>query len=150
MRTDSGRSLIRRALAPACSRSGFTFLEVLVAVAIIAIAFVTLIASQSQNVSVADASRFNVEASLLAQQKLTELASAEFEEILSDTGSFEETNPVYRWETEVRSLSEDETGIPGAGDLLKLVELTIILGEAGKREYAVRSIVMRRPEAVKP
>ena len=150
MSTDSGRKLIQRVGPPNFSRSGFTFLEVLVAVAIIAIAFVTLIASQSQSVSVADESRFNVDAALLAQQKLTELASAEFDEIVSGAGNFEETHPAYWWKTEIRNLSEDETGIPVAGDLLKLVELTITLGEEGKREYMVRSLVMRRLEAGRP
>lgn len=129
------------------SRSGFTFLEVLVAVAIIAIAFVTLIGSQSQSVSVAGDSRFNVDASLLAQQKLAELASAGFDEIYSESGNFEETHPAYWWKTDVRNLSEDETGVPGSGDLLKLVELTITLGEEGNRKYVIQSIVMRRPEA---
>lgn len=134
----------------ALSRSGFTFLEVLVAVAIIAIAFVTLIGSQSQSVSVAGESRFNVDAALLAQQKLAELASADFDDIFSETGNFEENNPAYWWKTDVRNVSEGETGIPGSADLLKLVELTITLGERGKREYVVRSLVMRKPEAGAP
>jgi general secretion pathway protein I len=131
----------------ALSRSGFTFLEVLVAVAIIAIAFVTLIGSQSQSVSVAGESRFNVDAALLAQQKLAELASADFDDVYSDRGNFEENNPAYWWRTDVRDVAESETGIPGSADLLKLVELTVTLGEEGKQEYVVRSLVMRRPEA---
>ena len=147
---DNRDHLLRNPPIPALSRSGFTFLEVLVAVAIIAIAFVTLIGSQSQSVSVAGDSRFNVDAALLAQQKLAELASADFDEISSETGNFEENYSTYWWKTDVRDISEDETGIPGAGDLLKMVELTITLGEEGTREYVIRSIVMRRPETVKP
>lgn len=150
MNADAPRLTFLLGRTPALSRSGFTFLEVLVAVAIIAIAFVTLIASQSQSVSVADESRFNVDAALLAQQRLTELASAGFDEVVSGAGSFEEAYSGYRWETEVRNLSEDETGIPGAGDLLKLVELTITLGEEGRQEYVVRSLVMRRLEEGRP
>lgn len=131
----------------ALSPSGFTFLEVLVAVAIIAIAFVTLIGSQSQSVSVAGESRFNVDAALLAQQKLAELASIDFDDLYSDRGNFEENNPAYWWRTDVRDVAESETGIPGSADLLKLVELTVTLGEEGKQEYVVRSLLMRKPEA---
>ncbi|HHO49072.1 MAG TPA: prepilin-type N-terminal cleavage/methylation domain-containing protein [Desulfobacteraceae bacterium] len=147
MRDNEGRAPGTRPALPALNRSGFTFLEVLVAVAIIAIAFVTLIGSQSQSVSVAGDSRFNVDAALLAQQKLTELAMADFDDIYSQTGNFEEINPAYWWRTEVRNVYDDETGIPGTGELLKLVELTITMGEEGRRAYVVRSLVMRKPEA---
>ncbi|MDY0350868.1 MAG: prepilin-type N-terminal cleavage/methylation domain-containing protein [Desulfobulbaceae bacterium] len=147
MRDNEGRATVTRPILPALNSSGFTFLEVLVAVAIIAIAFVTLIGSQSQSVSVAGDSRFNVDAALLAQQKLAELAMADFDDVYSETGNFEETNPAYWWRTEVRDVYDDETGIPGSGELLKLVELTITLSEEGRQAYVVRTLVMRKPEA---
>lgn len=125
-------------------QSGFTFLEVMVAVMIIAIAFVTLIGSQSQSVSVAGDSRFNVIAALLAQEKLTEIESAGFDDVFSGQGDFGEDYPSYRWKSEVADLTEDDTSIPGGNDMLKRVDVIITLGEDESRSYAVRSIVMRR------
>ncbi|MHB8808833.1 MAG: type IV pilus modification PilV family protein [Desulfobulbaceae bacterium] len=123
---------------------GFTFLEVMVAVAIIAIAFVTLIGSQSQSVSIAGESRFKVMAALLAQQKLAELESMEFDELNGGEGDFGEEYPSYRWQAEVVELGEGDTGIKGGDDLLKTLDLTILQNE-GSRSYVVRSLVMRRP-----
>ena len=114
------------------------------AVAIIAIAFVTLIGSQSQSVSIAGESRFKVMAALLAQQKLTELESMEFDELSGGEGDFGEEYPNYRWQAEVVELGEGDTGIKEGDDLLKAIDLTILLNE-GTRSYAVRSLVMRRP-----
>lgn len=123
---------------------GFTFLEVMVAVAIIAIAFVTLIGSQSQSVSIAGESRFKVMAALLAQQKLAELESMDFDELSGGEGDFGEEYPGYRWQAEVVELGEGDTGIKEGDDLLKSLDLTILLNE-GTRSYVVRSLVMRRP-----
>ena len=47
-------------------RKGFTLLEVLVAMAILAIAMVTLFGAQSQSLSLATEAKFNTNASLLA------------------------------------------------------------------------------------
>ncbi|MHB8790961.1 MAG: type IV pilus modification PilV family protein [Desulfobulbaceae bacterium] len=127
---------------------GFTFLEVMVAVAILAIAFVTLIGSQSQSVSVAGESRFRVMAALLAQQKLAELESMDFEDVSGGEGDFGEEYPSYGWRAEVMDLGEDDTGIKEGDDLLKAVDLTIRQGES--RTYAVRALVMRRPEKKRP
>lgn len=114
------------------------------AVAIIAIAFVTLIGSQSQSVSIAGESRFKVMAALLAQQKLAELESMEFDELNGGEGDFGEEYPSYRWQAEVVELGEGDTGIKGGDDLLKTLDLTILQNE-GSRSYVVRSLVMRRP-----
>ena len=126
------------------SQSGFTFLEVMIAVAVIAIAFVTLIGSQSQSVSVAADARVNVMASLLAQKKLTELESAAFDELYSEEGDFEESNSDFRWQTEVNTLGSDETGIEGVDNMLKTIDLTITQGEGDRVVYSVRSVVMKK------
>jgi type II secretion system protein I len=127
------------------SQRGFTFLEVLVSVAIIAIAFVTLLGSQSQSISVAEDSRFNVTAALLAQRKLTQLEIADFDDLFGEEGEFGEQYPSYRWRTEVQSLYEEDTGIAGSEELLKSVELTIWRGDRERPSYTVRTIIMNNP-----
>lgn len=125
-------------------QSGFTFLEVMIAVAVIAIALVTLIGSQSQSVSIATLSRQNVTASFLAQQKLAELESTPFDELNSGDGDFDGDFSLYRWKTEVNILSAEDTGIEGADDILKTIDLSIFAGENDQPIYGVRSIVMKR------
>jgi general secretion pathway protein I len=52
---------------------GFTLLEVMVALAVIAIGLTALLGSHSQSVSLATEAKFNTTVALLAQQKMTEL-----------------------------------------------------------------------------
>ncbi len=126
--------------------AGFTFLEVMVAVAIIAIALVTLIGSQSQSVSIAGEARFDIMASLLAQQKLTGIEAGNFDTLFSDEGNFGKQYPDYRWHTEVQSLSADETGLTGTGDMLKAVDLTVTRTGDERSSYLVRDVVMADPK----
>lgn len=128
------------------SQAGFTFLEVMVAVAIIAVAFVTLIGSQSQSVSVASDSRFYVTATLLAQEKLAELESADFDELFSEEGDFGEDYPGYSWKSEVNILTEGDTGIEEMGDILKSVDLTVRFGDSERMAYSVRTVVVQKGE----
>jgi len=124
------------------SRAGFTLLEVMVSVTIIGIALVTLIGSQSQSISIATSSRFETTASLLARQKMTELALAGFADLQSDEGDFDEEFYDYHWRVEIRDLGEDDTGIKGGDDLLKAVDLTITSDLEADERFVVRRIMM--------
>ncbi len=124
------------------AEAGFTLLEVMVAVAIIAISFVSLLGSQSQSVSVAAISRFEATASMLAAQKLAEAQISDFAELSSAEGDFEDDFSGYHWQTEVNDLTEDETSIPGSAEMLKVVDLTISRGDDENMVYRVRTVVM--------
>jgi len=124
--------------------AAFTLLEVMVAVAIIAISFAALLASQSQSLSVAALARFQAVASLLAKQKLAELEAEGFDNLNSGSGQFAEDFAEYHWQAEVNELSEDETGIKGSDGMLKLLELTVSRDE--KETFAVRTLVMAQVE----
>jgi general secretion pathway protein I len=126
-------------------QSGFTLLEVMIAVSIIAIAFVTLIGSQSQSVSIAGHTRFVITSALLAQKKLTDIESADFGYVSSGSGDFGENYPGYSWKTDVSELSEDDTGIEGSDGMLKAVNLIVTFGNDEGQAYAVRTIVMQKP-----
>lgn len=122
--------------------AGFTLLEVMVAVAIIAIAFVSLLGSQSQSISIATISRFETTASMLARMKLAEIEGGGFEELSGSEGDFENDFTDFHWQTEVSELTEDETGIVGAGEMLKVVDLTVSRGGDENMVYRVRSVIM--------
>lgn len=83
------------------NRKGFTLLEVMIAMAILAIALVAVFQSQSQSVSMAGRTRFLTTASLLAQGKMAELEAADPKEISSSSGSFSEDYPDYLWRVEL-------------------------------------------------
>ncbi|HEB70448.1 MAG TPA: prepilin-type N-terminal cleavage/methylation domain-containing protein [Desulfobulbus sp.] len=126
---------------------GFTLLEVMVSVTIIGIALVSLIGSQSQSVSIAASSRFETTASLLAQQKMTELALVGFDGLTTAEGDFGDAFPGYRWKAEVRDLGVDDTGIEGVDDMLRSVDLRISSGLEENQTFGVREIMMAPIEA---
>ncbi len=85
--------------------SGFTLLEVMIATAIIAIALVAALGSQSQSVSLANEAKFATTVAFLAQKKMAELEAEDPKRLRSDSGDFGEDFPGYRWESEVDDAS---------------------------------------------
>lgn len=141
---EHGHLMVRKSGAPLIASAGFTLLEIMVAVAIIAISFVSLLGSQSQSISIAAISRFEITASMLARQKLSEIQTADFKESSSAEGDFEDDFVDFHWQTEVSELTEDETGITGAGEMLKVVDLTVSRGIDENMVYRVRSVIMAK------
>ena len=80
-------------------------------------------------------------ASLLGGRKIAELRLEDFAGLHSEQGDFGEDFPGFQWQSEVSELSGDEIGINGADGMLKLVELTISMGDTDD-VYQVRSLVM--------
>jgi general secretion pathway protein I len=124
------------------SQTGFTLLEVMVAVAIIAMSFVSLLGSQSQSISISGIARFETTAAMLARAKLTELQLSGFDQVSNSAGQFEDEFVDYSWQTEVSELSEDETGIADTDGMLKLVTLEVSRGEDENQIFTVRSVIM--------
>jgi general secretion pathway protein I len=99
---------------------GFTLLEVMIAMAILAITLVTVYQSQSQSISMVSNSRFLTSASLLAQARMAEIDAADPSELVSASGDFGEEFSDYTWQVEVGAVKE----IP----LLKRIALTVTNG----------------------
>ena len=100
------------------SDHGFTLLEVMIAVAIIAIAVVTLLGAQSQSVSLVAGTKFDTTASLLAQWKTSDLLLQDFDQLADDQGNFGEDYPQFYWRVQVTELGERDTGLKGLDDRL--------------------------------
>ena len=128
------------------SQTGFTLLEVMVAVAIIAITFVSLLGSQSQSISIAEISRFETNAAMLAREKLTELQLEGFDALSNTSGVFEDAFADFSWQVDVRELNEDETGIAGTEEILKFVILTVSRGDNEQQTFSLRSVIMAEIE----
>lgn len=86
--------------ACASKNGGFTLLEVLVAISIIAISLTTLFSSQSASLSLAIESKFNTTAALLAREVLAEYQSG-VHQLIDDEGDFGDDFPGFSWKVEV-------------------------------------------------
>lgn len=115
---------------------GFTLLEVMVAIAILAIALTSLLGSQSQSMLAADEANFSVNSSFLARKKLTELL-AEGDDLIDTSGDFGESYPNYYWRIEVEDADFSEIELlQGTEGLLKRYDLIVYAGDE-KRSYAI-------------
>jgi general secretion pathway protein I len=118
---------------------GFTLLEVMVAMAIIAIALTAVLGSQSQSVSLAGEAKFNTTAALLAQSKMAEIRLKKPEDLTSDSGDFGEDFPGYLWQVTLSSVNLDN--IQDLTDHFTQVDLEISWGEDGLYKYRVRELL---------
>lgn len=106
-------------------QKGFTLLEVMVAVAIIAIALTTLLGSQSQSVYFANSAQFETMAALLAQSKMSELVIEDSFSLSSNNGDFGDDFPGYAWEAKVNDIIVEGIDV---SEYLKQVDLTVTWG----------------------
>ena len=115
--------------------SGFTLLEVMIAVTIIAIVLVAVFGSQSQSLSLANDAKFNTTAALLAQRKMAEVEIGNSLDLSSSSGDFGEDFPEYQWE-----LTVSEVPLPGTGavEYLKQVDVIVRWGDQDQYLYGLR------------
>jgi general secretion pathway protein I len=78
--------------------AGFTLLEVMVAMAILAMALVAVYQMQSQSISLATESRFKTSAALLAQSKMADIETSAVLTNRTDSGDFGPDYPQYSWQ----------------------------------------------------
>ena len=107
-----------------CSR-GFTMLEVMVAMAILAIAPTTLIGSQNQSLFAAGEADFSFQSPMPARQKMSEIL-ADGDNQFSSSGNFGENHPGFFWKSEVTDPDFSESDVlEGSSGYLRQVQLTI-------------------------
>ncbi len=103
---------------------GFTLLEVMVAVAILAIALTSLLGAQSASVGLATEIRFHVQAPLLARKQLAELVARK--EFFASEGEIGDEFPGFHWELQAEEVFFQESEILQKLDT-KLWHLTMII-----------------------
>lgn len=106
-----------------CS-GAFTLLEVMVAVAIIALALVTLFGSQSRSLSYATEAQFNIVAPMLASWKMAEVERG-YDAAAGNGGDFGEDFSGYTWKMEVEEVDLELKNPLEQKNPLQKIELTI-------------------------
>lgn len=123
--------------------NGFTLLEVMIAVAVIAIALVALLGSQARSLGRAGETTFNTIAPMFASTKLAELEGGLL--LAADgEGDFSPNRPDYRWQVTVNDPFEGRREpLPGLAAQVFRVEV-VITREGTPFSYNLTSYLGRK------
>jgi len=113
--------------------SGFTLLEVLIAMLVMAVVLVSVYRLHSQTLTMTTANRFYTQAPLLAQSKMSQLEAASSDLVSGDSGDFGDKFPGYVWSVVTEDVSSEALG--ESAEDLKRIDVTVSLNEF---EYTVR------------
>lgn len=91
----------------AIGSSGFTLLEVMVALAVLATTLTVIYQLHGQTMQISSSARFYNLAPMLAQSKLSELEQIEHKELAESSGDFGEDFPGYRWSIQLEDVGSD-------------------------------------------
>ena len=132
----------------ACIRSGFSLIEVLIAVVVLSTGIVVVLQGLHSSLSALDGAVDKTRAAMLLHAKLGEAQAAAFAgedpSTLATSGSFQEPFDSYLWRLDVAaaSLASGQSG--GAGDSGELYEVdATVWREGGRRTYASSTLVYR-------
>jgi general secretion pathway protein I len=123
----------------ASNRSGFTLLEILVAMSILTIALIAVYQLHTQTISMNHMLAFNSRAPFLAQQKMSQWMSMPVEEMGDDSGGFGDDFPGYTWWVSVEEMSLESLE---SGDL-KSINVRVSLNDNEQNFYLVQYRFLR-------
>ncbi|HDR15466.1 MAG TPA: prepilin-type N-terminal cleavage/methylation domain-containing protein [Desulfobacteraceae bacterium] len=102
---------------------GFTLIEVMVALSMVAVALTAVLGSQSQGVSLAAEARFSTTASLLANSILARYETMDPRDLIDGSGDFGDEFPGYVWQASLERPYFDDP--PNVADHLRRVEIVV-------------------------
>jgi general secretion pathway protein I len=117
--------------------SGFTLLEVMVALGIMAIVLVSVYRLQAQTLSMSIESRFYTQAPLLARSAFTRWETSRERDLAPREGDFGKEFAGYRWKIAVEDVVSRALGADLSRDL-KRIEVRVTLNE-GEFSYGFRT-----------
>jgi type II secretion system protein I len=86
----------------------FTFIEVLIALAIAAIAVLGLLRLHLISIATADAAQATTQAVFVAQEKMAEASAPGYPPTGTDSGSVERNGSTFAWRTEITDVSSND------------------------------------------
>ena len=116
--------------------AGFTLLEIMVAVSIVAIVLVSVYKMHAQTIWMSNTVKFHTTAPLLAQQKLAEFEAVPSHQQISDSGDFGDEFPGYAWQLSVDDIDSELLG--SVAEDLKRMDVTVTFGQ-NENSYHVRA-----------
>jgi general secretion pathway protein I len=122
-----------RSLQP---QRGFTLLEIMVALSILAIVLVSVYRMHAQTVSMNNEVRFYATAPMLAQLKMAEVESENPEDMGDGSGDFGDEFPDYRWNIVIDDV--ESTALGSIAKNLKKIDLLISVNN-DKFTYSLRA-----------
>ena len=122
-------------MSPSGNR-GFTLLEILAAIAILAIVLTALFRLHLQTLAMGIDAGFYTTAPLLAREKIAQIEVEGIEQPRTDAGDFGDDFPRYRWESEVSET--DSAEFETAAERLRQIEVRILDAE-DRRTFTLRA-----------
>lgn len=120
---------------PAKNTAGFTLLEVMVSVAVIAVVLVSIIRLQGQTIGMNETIRFYTLAPMLAESRLAEIVLNPEAAEMSDAGDFGEDYPGYAWKVDVTDVDLDVFESP----LVKMKQIDVAIDfNSGQLKFSLR------------
>jgi len=116
-------------------QAGFTLLEVMVALAILAIALTSIYRLQGQTIMMSASARFYSLAPQLARLKLAEIERQEIKDIVNGTGDFSQDYPGYTWTLGIEDLPSDLI----TSKLYHLARIDIMVSNNDENSYQLRT-----------
>lgn len=112
------------ARANARANEGFTLLEIMAAVSIIAIAMVSVYRLHTQTIFMHSRARFYTTASYLAQGKIAQLRSISLDDLAAESGDFGENFDGYTWQIATQEIESEI--LQDSGPQLKRLTVSIV------------------------
>jgi type II secretion system protein I len=126
------------------SAGAFTFVEVIIALAIISISLLSLIRLHMINLKMNDSAEITSQAAFLAQEKLAEISASPLPAQGSDRGTVERYALTFDWHTEVENLNSPQLDKEQVSGLKKIsIDITWQLG-AGKKHLRMSTLIADR------
>ena len=91
-------------------KAGFTLLEIMVALAIIATVFLSIFKMHTQTVSMTASTQFNAIAPILTNDRLAEILLQLPDELSDDSGDFGDAHAGYNWKITVQDVESEDLG----------------------------------------
>ena len=144
---DGGKKSTRRLASgigcPAGGRpGGFTLLEVMVALCIMAIVLMSVYRLQTQAIAMSMESRFYTQAPLLARSALTRFEESLERQMATSQGDFGREYPGYQWRITVEDTASAALG-PDISKDMKRIEVRVTLNN-GEYSYGFRTYRFKR------